>query len=308
MSFTFSVVILAYNEEKTIGKCIERIIAYTYRSPFTVEIIIIDSGSTDRTLPIIRKLQAKYSHIKLKRIWKEQFHYAKTRNLGVKLSKGKYILFISADAVPITPNMFYRFKTILDKKKVVAVFGKHIPFSLVDFSPMTIEAMCRFRVLDKYVDRDGLLYFDSQKPFIPYEENRYLWFSLFNTYACYRKSFLMTCKFNESIPIYEDAFLGKTIIENDLVKVYDNKNIVRHEHNLSLIEYIKEQKIYFRMKYKFFEAKKSVNIMCKFNLILRLKGDVRQKAFFIAQIVLLYVIKLFLYFCMRLEKARNSLS
>lgn len=83
-----SVIIPTYNEEKDIGNCIKSLEQQSHKD---FEIMIIDDGSTDKTIEIIKK----YPKIKLL----EQNHAGPgiARNLGVKKSKGKILIFVDAD-------------------------------------------------------------------------------------------------------------------------------------------------------------------------------------------------------------------
>ena len=90
----FSVIILVHNERQTIAQIIERLICYS--SHFSLEILILDSESTDNTPHIIKQLQKKHRLIKYLRIKRRDFHYADTRNKAVLLAKGKYVLLSRA--------------------------------------------------------------------------------------------------------------------------------------------------------------------------------------------------------------------
>src|SRR3989344_8446770 len=93
----FSIIIPTLNGSKYIEKLLSSIKVSIDR--FHVEIIIIDSGSSDKTLSIIRNFTKEYSNIKIFKIKKQQFNHGATRNLGVQKAKGKYVLFISQDAL-----------------------------------------------------------------------------------------------------------------------------------------------------------------------------------------------------------------
>jgi len=67
----FSVVILTYNEEKTIDILIRKL--RNYLAKFNYEIIIIDSGSTDKTLQYVGRY--KNTNIRLIKIRKNQFSF-----------------------------------------------------------------------------------------------------------------------------------------------------------------------------------------------------------------------------------------
>ena len=87
-----SVIIPAYNVEDYIGECIESINNQTYSN---YEVIIVNDGSTDKTIDIIKQYQEKYEWIKVIDIENSGQGYA--RNIALKEAVGKYILFLDAD-------------------------------------------------------------------------------------------------------------------------------------------------------------------------------------------------------------------
>tara|TARA_X000000950_G_scaffold36548_1_gene39049 strand:- start:6624 stop:7370 length:747 start_codon:yes stop_codon:yes gene_type:complete len=88
-----SVIMAAYNSEKTIKKSIESIINQTYSN---FELIIIDDASTDNTLDIIYNFTNTNSAIKII-INQNNLGVAESRNKGIKMSNGKYIAFCDSD-------------------------------------------------------------------------------------------------------------------------------------------------------------------------------------------------------------------
>lgn len=82
-----SVIIPAYNEERYIEKCLASLSKQSYRDK---EIIVVDDGSTDRTIEIAKKY-----HIKI--IRGEHKGPGFSRNLGAKKAQGKILVFIDAD-------------------------------------------------------------------------------------------------------------------------------------------------------------------------------------------------------------------
>lgn len=87
-----SIIIPVYNSYEKIDKCIESIVNQSYKN---IEVLLINDGSQDKTLLKLRKYEKKYSFIKV--IDKENEGVSKTRNLGIKKSSGKYIMFIDND-------------------------------------------------------------------------------------------------------------------------------------------------------------------------------------------------------------------
>ncbi len=85
-----SVVVVAYNASKTLGKCLESLIQQNY---LNYEVIVIDDGSTDDTLRIAKQFSVKFFRCELNRGW------GAVRNLGLKKATGKIIAFTDADCV-----------------------------------------------------------------------------------------------------------------------------------------------------------------------------------------------------------------
>ena len=87
-----SFIIPVYNVEKYLKKCIKSVLDQSYKN---IEVLLIDDGSTDGSPKICDDYAKKDSRIKV--FHKENEGLSATRNLGVKLSTGKYITFIDSD-------------------------------------------------------------------------------------------------------------------------------------------------------------------------------------------------------------------
>lgn len=87
-----SVIIPVYNSEKYISKCLDSVLNQTYQN---VEIIVINDGSKDNSIKILKEYEKKYENIIL--IDKKNEGVSKTRNLGINKATGDYIMFIDND-------------------------------------------------------------------------------------------------------------------------------------------------------------------------------------------------------------------
>ena len=86
-----SVVIPVYNRENTIKRAVDSVLCQTYSK---LEVIIVDDGSTDRTVQILRE----YDDERIKVICQRERGGAnKARNIGIANSKGEYIAFQDSD-------------------------------------------------------------------------------------------------------------------------------------------------------------------------------------------------------------------
>ncbi|HBG49140.1 MAG TPA: hypothetical protein DDW90_06490 [Cyanobacteria bacterium UBA9971] len=87
-----SVIIPIYNAENTLEKCLDSIINQTLSD---IEIILVDDGSTDKSLEIIQKYEQQDSRIKL--IHQKNNGASAARNAGLKIAEGEYISFVDSD-------------------------------------------------------------------------------------------------------------------------------------------------------------------------------------------------------------------
>lgn len=95
-----SIVVPAYNIENYIGRCLDSLINQTYTN---LEIIVVDDGSTDDTLSIIKDYEKKDKRIIV--IHKENEGVFVARLTGMKKAQGTYIGFVDGDDI-VENNMF----------------------------------------------------------------------------------------------------------------------------------------------------------------------------------------------------------
>jgi len=86
-----SVIIPVYNAEPYIEACLRSVI--NQDTKYRYEIIVVDDGSTDNSLQLIRR----HSHPKLRYCSKPNGGIGSSRNLGIRAAKGKYLMFVDAD-------------------------------------------------------------------------------------------------------------------------------------------------------------------------------------------------------------------
>lgn len=96
-----SVIIPVYNSSKFLAECLESVISQELKE---IEIIVVNDGSTDNSLEIIKKYEKIDNRIIL--IDKVNEGQSKARNIGIKLARGKYIGFIDSD--DYIPSDYYK--------------------------------------------------------------------------------------------------------------------------------------------------------------------------------------------------------
>ncbi|MCP4143597.1 MAG: glycosyltransferase family 2 protein [Chloroflexi bacterium] len=111
-----SVVIRAYNEGKHIARLLEGIKQQTLDG---VEIILVDSGSTDKTVSIAESYDAKIVHIT-----PEEFTFGRSLNFGVEAASGEFIVNVSAHCYPVYPDWLAQLLKPFDDENLAVSYGK----------------------------------------------------------------------------------------------------------------------------------------------------------------------------------------
>jgi len=91
-----SIIIPILNEENYIKECLNSILESDYPKEF-IELLLVDGGSTDKTLLIIKEYQSKYDFIKL--LHNKQKIVPISMNIAIKESKGDYIIRLDAHSL-----------------------------------------------------------------------------------------------------------------------------------------------------------------------------------------------------------------
>ena len=132
MAKTTSVIIRAFNEEVHIPRPLHGLQQQSIKPN---EIILVDSGSTDRT-PII----AKSFGVEVIFIAKQNFTFGRALNLGCSRATGEILLFLSAHVYPLNTNWLELMIMPFQDKKVVCTFGKQRGDESTKFSEHQIFA------------------------------------------------------------------------------------------------------------------------------------------------------------------------
>ena len=114
---TLSIVMPAYNEEKTVATVVERVVK---EAPCDFELIIVNDGSTDKTPQIIEDLAAKDSRIRT--VHQKNGGKASALKQGFAMSRGDIVIIQDADLEYDPSEMIHVLQPILDGKADV-VYG-----------------------------------------------------------------------------------------------------------------------------------------------------------------------------------------
>lgn len=213
---TVSVVIPVKNEAFKIRACIDGILS---QSVPVCEIIVIDSGSSDGTVEILKS----YPQVILIEIPGSEFNHGTTRNLGVQKATGDYVLLTVGDARPY--NQFWieeLLKGFVDDE-VAGVCGQQVVPHEKDknpvewFRPVSEPKLVRYQFL-------------SAKAFellTPQEKKNICGWD--DVTAMYRRSHLLKIPFQKT-SYSEDAIWARDAILKGYAIVYNQKARVYHYH------------------------------------------------------------------------------
>lgn len=115
---TISIIIPVFNAEKYLSECIESILKQTYKE---FEVILIDDGSTDQSLNILKKYQKKDYRIRI--IHQENKGVGVARNNGIDNAKGEFIIFVDADDVLPENSLYDRLSAVKNADMAICGYG-----------------------------------------------------------------------------------------------------------------------------------------------------------------------------------------
>jgi glycosyltransferase involved in cell wall biosynthesis len=228
MSCDATVAILLFNGEEYLDDLLRAVFSQKTRRSY--EVLVIDSGSSDQSIDIV----SRYPKIRLHQIPNKEFGHGPTRNLAVSMAKGKFVLFLTQDAVPSHDGwldcMLEPFEL---SDKVGCVLGKQIPRPDC-FATLKREVYAVFRSFGD----DGAIAFHRKTPLTDQ-------LGITNTFlsdanSAVRKSIAAKVPFR-NVSYAEDQALGIDMLENGFLKAYAPLGSVFHSHDYPLGKYFRRK-------------------------------------------------------------------
>lgn len=198
-----SVIIRTLNEERYLEKLLLSVKNQNL-GQYQLEIIIVDSGSQDRTLEIAKKFNARITYIK-----KEDFTFGRSLNYGCRFANGKYLIFVSGHCIPVTNNWLKNLVDPLDAKRCQYVYGRQIGGGNTKFS----ESM----LFEKYYPEHSRI---PQEGFFCNNANSAITKEVWSKYL-----------FDEDLTGCEDMFLAKKLLHDECIIGYESNACVFHLHD-----------------------------------------------------------------------------
>ena len=105
----FSIIIPNYNKEEYVRETLESIFNQTYKN---FEVIVVDDGSTDKSIEIIKEFDIKLFHTNRKRA-------GGARNVGIDNATGDYIIFLDSDDYFTNNTVLERLNNLINGEDMI---------------------------------------------------------------------------------------------------------------------------------------------------------------------------------------------
>ncbi|MBN2167017.1 MAG: glycosyltransferase family 2 protein, partial [Marinilabiliaceae bacterium] len=125
---TISIIIPVKNGIATIRQCLDAIYVQTLIDQ--AEVIVIDSGSTDGTLEVLQQYP-----VRLYQIPPEDFNHGDTRNYGVSLAKGDFVVMTVQDAVTTDNKWLEKITQPFNDPQIMGICGRQMIPEEIDKNP-----------------------------------------------------------------------------------------------------------------------------------------------------------------------------
>ena len=184
--------------------------------PTAVEIIAIDSGSTDSTTDILKQFGAVVHSIS-----QRQFTHGYSRNLGVRLARGEALVFLSQDALPVGANWLRDLIAPLVDKTLGAAYARQVArpeaTPLEEYFHLALYPPCskRYHVTPGESISLSRIFFS-------------------NVCSAARRDVCLSYPFDETLIMSEDQAFARTLLLAGYDTLYNAEVQVLHSHHYSL--------------------------------------------------------------------------
>jgi len=207
MKNRLSVIIPAYNSEKTISICLDSIYCSSY---LPEEVIVVDDASSDNTVDIVKKYPCRL----LKN--KKNKGQSASRNKGAKISKGNLLLFIDSDIEIKKDSIKQAVNSLMKNTDICGVVGTYDKYNRYD------------NLLSQYKHFYMVFLYLSSEMHINWTDTAFLLIK--------KKDYLAVGGLDESIKesVNEDYKLGIILTQDNRKILLDKQVKIAHHRHLDL--------------------------------------------------------------------------
>ena len=204
MTTKVSIIIRTFNEERYLEELLSAIVQQK-SDVFEIDTVIVDSGSTDKTLEIAEQFNCRITHIN-----KEDFSFGRSLNIGCEFATGDILAFISGHCIPVNDSWLHHLCDPIQRGEVHYAYGCQIGRETTKFSERQVFA--KFYPNESRIPQEG--HFCN------------------NANAALSRETWQKLKFDESLTGLEDLHLAQRLIaEGYKIGYVGATATVYHIHN-----------------------------------------------------------------------------
>lgn len=233
-----SIIVPVYNVERYLHECIDGVLKQSFQD---WELLLIDDGSFDRSLEICNQFSASDKRIKV--VHKHNTGVSDSRNYGLDLAQGEFIIFLDADDYWDDNTFLETFVNLAERYNLDIIRGEYKAIA-DNGDPLFIRDVPKQSqsYLNKVIDSSDFMDYAIHGEF-------FLWLSLIRTDA------IKNIRFNVSRNFLEDVLFYSEMLLNPLRCMYvpENRFYAYRKHNNSASSKISFGKLAdaFQMCYDF---------------------------------------------------------
>lgn len=209
-----TIVLRSKNEEQWIGSTLQ---AISHQEGITPEIILVDNGSTDNTVPIFKQLCPQGAIVII-----DEFFPGKAINMGIRAGGGDIIIILSSHCIPVNSNWLQALiQPLLDDERIGAVYGRQIPMrgsSALDKR----DLLNTFGIEERVQKKDSFFH---------------------NANSAIRRSLWEMFPFSDEVKHIEDRIWARQIVDSGHWIYYSPEACVYHHHGIYHHDNIKRAEV-----------------------------------------------------------------
>jgi rhamnosyltransferase len=215
-----SIVIRTKNEAEFIEKTLRKVEEQEFDGK--CEIIVVDSGSTDSTVDIVKR-----HNVSLIEIAQEEFSYGRSLNIGASAAMGRFVVNLSAHALPRDTEWLTNLIKGFENDNMAGTYGRQ----LADGHVNPFEA----RLCDDFFGLEKIRFDIDDK-----ETLKRIRFS--NSNCAVRRDVWQRFNFDEHVPYGEDILWQTQVIKAGFSILYEPDAVVYHTHRVNIRNAFKDSR------------------------------------------------------------------
>ncbi len=236
-----SIVIPTLNGGEVFRECLKAVFSQVTETPY--EVIVLDSGSSDGTVEMLKRKRLRLYEIK-----EGDFDHGGTRNMGIGLARGEFVVLMTQDAVPVGRGWLEALTAPFDEDPLVAgVYARQLPRDDADaLTKRHLNGWLTGRK-ERHVSFIGdRAEYERMRPM-----ERYFFCNFDDVCSAIRKSVWEKIPY-ERTKFGEDIEWSKKALEAGFKIVYEPGATVVHSHSRPLLHEYQRTRLCHRRLYEIF--------------------------------------------------------